>query len=94
MMVMTQNFDLFGVRRAGGLLRWENIVAHHVLRFGRAQGYLDKVSNSMYRIVDLKGILGMLAQEMGAEFVPWTSPTISSPVLGKANRGRLAEYNA
>lgn len=48
-LVMGENFPLFGVKRMGAILHWPNIQVHHILQRGIARGRVVKASASMYR---------------------------------------------
>lgn len=59
-LVMSENFPQFGVKRMGAILEWPNIQIHHVLKRGVAHGHVVKVSTNMYRAVLARELLAKL----------------------------------
>jgi hypothetical protein len=59
-LVMGENFPLFGVKRMGAILHWPNIQVHHILQRGISRGHVTKVSASMYQAHSVHQLLASL----------------------------------
>ncbi|MCA1820161.1 MAG: hypothetical protein LC620_08975 [Halobacteriales archaeon] len=59
-LVMSENFPNFGVKRMGAILHWPNIKIHHILQRGASRGHVVKASASMYQAVRPRELLAKL----------------------------------
>lgn len=62
-LVMSENFPRFGVKRMGSILRWPNIQVHHILQRGLTTGAVEKVTSNLYRAVHARDLLMRLLEE-------------------------------